>query len=117
MLNFCLIRRWEIMMRNFSSVAKLIKEKRTTHPKGYSQTQLSKALGYKNGQFISNLERGLCSIPLKGMSKFLETLNISEEELKSAILKDYKLTLEYYLNEETSPINGNSPKLNTTTIN
>lgn len=84
-------------MRNFSYVAKLIKEKRLSHPERYSQTQLSKTLGYKNGQFISNLERGLCSIPLKGMVNFLQVLNITEEELKAAILKDYELTLDYYL--------------------
>ena len=84
-------------MRNFSYVAKLIKEKRLSHPERYSQTQLSKALGYKNGQFISNLERGLCSIPLKAMVNFLQVLEISENELKSAILKDYELTLNYYL--------------------
>ena len=88
-------------MRNFSYVAKLIKDKRLSHPERYSQTQLSKTLGYKNGQFISNLERGLCSIPLKGMTNFLKVLNISEYELKTAILKDYELTLDYYLNEST----------------
>ena len=63
-------------MRNFSYVAKLIKDKRLSHPERYSQTQLSKTLGYKNGQFISNLERGLCSIPLKGMTNFLKVLYI-----------------------------------------
>ncbi len=84
-------------MRNFSYVAKLIKEKRLSHPERYSQTQLSKTLGYKNGQFISNLERGLCSIPLKGMVNFLKVLSITEDELKTAILKDYELTLDYYL--------------------
>ncbi|MBC96524.1 MAG: hypothetical protein CME63_02165 [Halobacteriovoraceae bacterium] len=88
-------------MRNFSYVAKLIKDKRLSHPERYSQTKLSKTLGYKNGQFISNLERGLCSIPLKGMTNFLKVLNISEDELKTAILKDYELTLDYYLNEST----------------
>jgi transcriptional regulator with XRE-family HTH domain len=86
-------------MRNFSYVAKLIKEKRLSHPERYSQTQLSKTLGYKNGQFISNLERGLCSIPLKGMTNFLKVLDITENELKSAILKDYEITLDYYLKE------------------
>ncbi len=86
-------------MRSFSYVAKLIKDKRLSHPERYSQTQLSKTLGYKNGQFISNLERGLCSIPLKGMVNFVKVLNISEAELKEAILKDYELTLDYYLKD------------------
>ncbi len=86
-------------MRNFMNVANLVKEARLDHPKGYSQGKLSKELGYKNGQFISNLERGLCSIPLKGMSKFIKVLSIPKEELKDAILQDYAETIDYYLNE------------------
>jgi len=86
-------------MKKFHNVARLIKNKRIEHPKGYSQTQLSKTLGYKNGQFISNVERGLCSIPLKGLNKFTQTLNISIGELKYAMLKDYEETLDSYLRE------------------
>lgn len=86
-------------MRTFMNVANLVRIKRQEHPKKLSQGKLSKELGYKNGQFISNLERGLCSIPLKGMRRFIEVLGINEEELKDAILKDYEETIEYYLNE------------------
>jgi len=85
-------------MRSFEHIAKIIKEKRVGHSKGYSQTELSHLLGYKNGQFISNVERGLCSIPLKMLSKVCHILHINREELKIAIMKDYDRTIELHLN-------------------
>lgn len=87
-------------MRTFNNIASLIKDKRSAHLRGLSQTQLSNLLGYKNGQFISNVERGLCSIPLKGMQKVVEVLKITPEELRDAMLKDYAETLDFYLAEE-----------------
>lgn len=86
-------------MRSFKNIAKLIREKRLGHPKGYSQLELSHHLGYKNGQFISNVERALCNIPLKMLSKISELLNISRQELIEAILSDQEVTLNNYLNE------------------
>lgn len=84
-------------MRCFENIAKLIRTKRINHPKGYSQSELSNLLGYKNGQFISNVERSLCSIPLKMLRKVSEVLDISPEDLKEAILKDQEATLNNYL--------------------
>ena len=84
-------------MRCFSHIAKLIRTKRINHPKGYSQSELSNLLGYKNGQFISNVERALCNIPLKMLGRVCEVLDISTEELKSAILRDQEITLNNYL--------------------
>ncbi len=84
-------------MRCFQNVAKLIRRKRLGHPKGYSQSELSQQLGYKNGQFISNVERALCNIPLKMLNRICEILGISHEEVKGAILKDHEETLNNYL--------------------
>ena len=84
-------------MRCFDNIAKLIRNKRLNHPKGYSQSELSHLLGYKNGQFISNVERALCNIPLKMLGRVSEVLDISPEALKEAILKDHELTLDNYL--------------------
>lgn len=89
-------------MRTFTNIADLIKERRKAHPRNLSQTQLSNLLGYKNGQFISNVERGLCSIPLKGMKKAIEVLKIDPIQLKEAMLKDYQDTLDFYLSEEVN---------------
>ena len=84
-------------MRNFNNIAKLIKEKRNAHPKNYSQSELSKQLGYKNGQFISNVERGLCSIPLKMLQRTCRVLDIKEAEMKEALMNDLKTTISEYI--------------------
>jgi transcriptional regulator with XRE-family HTH domain len=85
-------------MRCFKNIAQLIRTKRLQHPKGYSQSELSHLLGYKNGQFISNVERALCNIPLKMLSRVSEVLDIDSKDLKNAILKDHEETLNNYLN-------------------
>jgi transcriptional regulator with XRE-family HTH domain len=95
-------------MRSFENIAKLIREKRISHPKGYSQSELSQLLGYKNGQFISNVERALCNVPLKMLGRVAEILNISHEELKSAILEDQKETLENFLKAGDGVVNSGS---------
>lgn len=87
-------------MRSFENIAKLIRSKRLNHPKGYSQSELSQLLGYKNGQFISNVERALCNIPLKMLRKVSEILDITPQELKNAILKDHEETLDNYLSKK-----------------
>ncbi len=83
-------------MRCFENIAKLIRHKRVNHPKSYSQSELSHLLGYKNGQFISNVERALCNIPLKMLGKVSEILDISLDDLKACILKDQEQTLDNY---------------------
>jgi transcriptional regulator with XRE-family HTH domain len=54
-------------------------------------------LGYKNGQFISNVERALCNIPLKILKKVADVLDIHPDELRDAILKDQEVTLNNFL--------------------
>lgn len=93
-------------MRSFEAIAKLIRDKRMNHPKGYSQSELSQLLGYKNGQFISNVERALCNVPLKMLGRVAEILDISHEELKSAILSDHELTLENFLSSGNGTVNS-----------
>lgn len=83
-------------MQSFEQIAQVVKQSRINHPKGYSQSELSQLMGYKNGQFISNVERGLCSIPKKKIKKLANILNINKEELFTAILTDDRITLENY---------------------
>lgn len=86
-------------MRSFKHVADLVRSARLNHPKRYSQNEVSTLLGYKNGQFVSNVERGLCSVPLKKLDKLAITLNIPKDELKAAILRDFESTLALYYGE------------------
>lgn len=90
-------------MKSFQHIAKLVKEKRLAHSEKLSQSELSHKLGYKNGQFISNVERGLCSIPLKSLATFCETLNIPQQELMETMLKDLEVTLERHLKQGEKP--------------
>lgn len=89
-------------MRSFKNIAQLIRTKRINHPKNYSQSDLSVLLGYKNGQFISNVERGLCNVPLKMMKKISDVLEIDPEDLKTAILKDHEETLTNFFNKASN---------------
>lgn len=101
-------------MRCFDNIAKLIRTRRINHSKGYSQSELSHLLGYKNGQFISNVERSLCNIPLKMLTKVSEVLDISPEELKAAILRDHETTLDNYL--KSGGENTSTKSTNTSTV-
>ena len=103
-------------MRKFNSIASLIKSKRLSHPQGLSQSDLSHLLGYKNGQFISNVERALCNIPFKMMNKVCDILHITPEEIKNAMLADYNDTIEaYFVSNEG--FNEQKPQLNETVLN
>ena len=88
-------------MRSFKNIAKLIRTKRTDHPKKYSQSELSMTLGYKNGQFISNVERGLCSIPLKMLAKVCVVLDINYDDIKKELLKDFEETINNYFDNKS----------------
>lgn len=99
-------------MRSFKNIATLIRSKRVGHVKNYSQSDLSLLLGYKNGQFISNVERGLCNVPLKMMKKISEVLDINPDELKASILKDHEETLANYFNKSPSVKKSSSKDLN-----
>ena len=108
-------------MRCFKNIAQLIRTKRMNHTKGYSQSELSHLLGYKNGQFISNVERALCNIPLKMLRKVSEVLDIPSEELKASILKDQEETLNNYLynlktvkKEKEAPVTAHVPQYGAT---
>lgn len=68
----------------FKNIAKLVREKRVGHPKGYSQSEISKFLGDKDGHVISNIERGLCDVPEIYISEICNILGISESEMREA---------------------------------
>lgn len=75
-------------MKEFNRIAVVLKEKRRAS--GLTQYQLSRLLGYKNGQFISNAERGLCSIPAKEIKALCQHLNCGVDEICGAMIEDYK---------------------------
>ena len=74
---------------------KLIKKKR--EEKGYSQECLAVMIGYERGQFVSNMERGLCSIPNNKLRKIAVILDIGREELMYNLIQDVRDYYEYNL--------------------
>jgi transcriptional regulator with XRE-family HTH domain len=95
--------------RSFSGIANLVKKYRLQHSDKLSQVELSNLLGYKNGQFISNVERGICAIPLKALKDLVRILSIPEDELLAAMVKDYEQTIINHMRDgspQSDFING-----------
>jgi transcriptional regulator with XRE-family HTH domain len=73
-------------MKTFKNVATVVRKRR--NELNISQQALSDMLGYRNGQFVSNVERGLCSVPTKKVKEVAELLKLDPEDLIEAILAD-----------------------------
>lgn len=59
-----------------------------------SQNDLSLILGFKNGQYISNIERGLCSLPFKNIPLLAKVLKVDESAVIDTIMEDVKKNIE-----------------------
>jgi transcriptional regulator with XRE-family HTH domain len=82
-------------IRTFTRMAKLIKSSRVA--KGLSQSQLSEAVGYANGQFVSNVERGLCSVPAEKAQAVCSALSIQPNDFLDAITGDFRDSMSPYV--------------------
>ena len=78
-------------------IGKFIKEHRAKM--GLSQGDISKALGYKSPQFVSNWERGLAQPPLESLAALVRLLKLNENELMEVILSQTKLEIVYHLDK------------------
>lgn len=67
------------MDSKFAEIGEFFKQSRQTA--GVSQAKLSKILGFKSPQIISNWERGLCSPPLNCIAKMIEVFNLEAFEV------------------------------------
>jgi transcriptional regulator with XRE-family HTH domain len=81
-------------MSQISSLIKEIREK-----SGKTQNEISKILGYKNAQFISNVEREMCSFPPRKVKQFIYNFGGSRKEFIDAYIADYKNELERTIGE------------------
>lgn len=76
--------------RTFSNIARLVKIYRLEE--NLSQVQLSEKLGYKNGQYVSNVERGLCGIPATKVNLLSYLIRVPRERIVDAMVQDFKDT-------------------------
>lgn len=93
-------------MRKFNNIAKLMRIKR--HGLNLSQNQLADMIGFSSrGQFVSNIERGLCSVPFRKVKTAAAALQIDCKEIINAIIEDEKDFM-------TEIINGSETAIMTT---
>lgn len=74
------------MVRTYDEIGSTIKERRLAMR--LSQKFVAEAIGYKNAQLISNIERGMCSLPLKNLNTTATVLNMNPGILANAIIMD-----------------------------
>lgn len=80
-------------MSNFSNISKLIKHHRKKQR--LSQTQLAEAMGDYHYQYVSNIERARCSVPVKSLDAVAHCLRIDKEIIITAMVEDYRNFLLY----------------------
>lgn len=83
------------MKRNFHYLAAAMRTLRSQTT--FSQEDVSRLVGYKNGQFVSNMERGICGLPLAKVKLLCEVLECSPDTIKSAMLMDLSAEIDSYL--------------------
>lgn len=61
-----------------------------------SQGELNKLLGWysKNGQVVSNIERGVQQMPVKTINKLANAIMVPREEIMDLMVKDYQEALK-----------------------
>lgn len=75
-----------------TNLGNFVRQKRKE--KGLSQAELAKSLGYKNGQFVSNMERGLNSLPYENLPLLASSLDTTVLALKTVILQDCSVEID-----------------------
>lgn len=90
--------------RPSNNVGALIKSARLR--RGASQTELSKVIGFKNGQYISNVERGLCGIPAECVQAICDVLHIETERFINAMAADYIVITREKIAAGRKPVDG-----------
>lgn len=78
------------MIIHSNEVANLMRNRRRELK--MSQVKLSGMVGFSNkeGQFISNVERGKCQFPVKFINKLANALEVSNETIIELMANDYK---------------------------
>lgn len=70
------------------TIGKFIKKRRKELK--LTQNEISEKLGFKTCQFISNIERGVASIPPNRVEDFAKILQVNVKDLSSVISETFK---------------------------
>jgi len=74
-------------VKKFNHISNYLKARRAEV--GISQGDLSRSIGFKNGQYISNIERGLCSIPSAKITALATSLKTKPRDIIDVMVMDY----------------------------
>ena len=83
------------MKNKHKGFGRYLREKR--REAGLSQQNVASALGYSSPQFISNLERGTCPVPLNRIRQFIDLYKIDQNEFVSRFLNEQEIMLRQYI--------------------
>jgi transcriptional regulator with XRE-family HTH domain len=61
---------------------------------GMSQVELARKLGFKNAQYVSNIERSKCGLAPKYLLEVSRLLDTPVEELTAAYKEDYSAHID-----------------------
>lgn len=89
------------MLKESERLGNYLRDKRVES--GYSQNDVAGILGYKSAQFISNIERGVCSPPMKALKVFMDLYKIPKKEI-------FELLMVMKASELQNQIFGRKPK-------
>lgn len=76
---------------NSNRLGLFLKTKR--EEKGLTQSEVARTLGYGSPQFISNIERGISSVPLKSLRLIIDLYGVSSDEIVDILLQEKKQQL------------------------
>jgi len=83
------------------AIGKMIKKAR--EEKGLTQTEVGKALGYQNGQFVYMIETGV-KTPLDVLGKLIVLLSLNEKQVMETLLSDYIRTAKQTLKQAKASV-------------
>lgn len=76
------------MMAKLEKMAEYLRRKRLES--GMTQTALSRVLGYKTSQFVSNWENGRSSLPLSALAQIIRVLDVPQSEIIEILMAETK---------------------------
>lgn len=86
---------------SLKSIGKRIKKRRESL--GITQKEMASRLGFRTCQFISNIERGVASIPSAKIDEFANILELDPKDLANVVTESIKskiINKSKYANEE-----------------
>jgi transcriptional regulator with XRE-family HTH domain len=85
-------------LKQFYQLGSFVKNRRLQL--GLTQIQLSNLMGYKSGQLVSNLERGLSGIPFEKVGLMASILKVSNDTIIDQMVEDFRINVKDNIESE-----------------